>query len=36
MYNNKEGFFLMKNGVVYNFVPYKDVLEKLGRDMRTE
>jgi len=36
MYNNKEGFFLVKDGIVYCFVPYKDVLEKLGMDMRPE
>jgi hypothetical protein len=36
MYNNKEGFFLVKDGIVYCFVPYKDVLEKLGMDMRSE
>lgn len=36
MYNNKEGFFLVKNGVVYNFVPYKGVLDKFGRDTRPE
>ena len=36
MYNNKEGFFLVKNGVVYNFVPYKGVLDKFGRDLRPE
>jgi hypothetical protein len=36
MYNNKEGFFLVKDGVVYIFVPCEDVLEKFGRDMRAE
>ena len=36
MYNNKEGFFLVKDGIVYCFVPYKDVLAKLGMDMRSE
>jgi hypothetical protein len=35
MYNNKEGFFLVKDGIVYNYVPYKGVLDKFGRDMRT-
>jgi hypothetical protein len=34
MYNNKEGFFLVKDGIVYSFVPYENVLEKLGRDLR--
>lgn len=34
MYNKKEGFFLVKDGVVYKYVPYKGVLDKFGRDMR--
>lgn len=34
MYNNKEGFFLVKNGVVYNFVPFPGVLSKFGPDPR--
>lgn len=36
MYNNKEGFFLVKDGVVYSFIPCDGVLEKFGRDIRTE
>lgn len=34
MYNKKEGFFLVRDGVVYNFVPYVNVLEKFGMDTR--
>lgn len=34
MYNKKEGFFLVCDGVVYNFVPYANVLEKFGMDTR--
>ena len=34
LWHNKEGFFLVRNGIVYNFVPYENVLEKFGRDMR--
>ena len=33
MYNNKEGFFLVKDGVVYIFVPCENVLEKFGREV---
>lgn len=34
MYNKKEGFFLVRDGVVYNFVPYANVLKVFGMDTR--
>ena len=34
MYNKKEGFFLVSDGIVYKFVPYPNVLEKFGMDTR--
>lgn len=34
MYNKKEGFFLVRDGIVHCFVPYANVLEKFGMDTR--
>ena len=34
MYNKKEGFFLVRDGVVLRFVPYANVLKVFGMDTR--
>lgn len=34
MYNKKEGFFLVRDGIVLKFVPYANVLKVFGMDTR--